>query len=99
MIFNRKTNVIAIVDGNPRIDEDLLEKLNVNNDEHEHLDFSESSDQQVGEYQLEKGSIIWKIQTKDFKQNIEKSEKNIIKWQIERLLIDFVRRVNKVGIG
>ncbi len=66
--FQSKTNMIVIEDDQIKIDEFKFdEKSNVNNDKYENLYFSELSNQQEGEYQLDKGSIIWKIKIEDFK--------------------------------
>ncbi len=60
--------MIVIEDDQIKIDEFKFdEKSNVNNDKYENLYFSELSNQQEGEYQLDKGSIIWKIKIEDFK--------------------------------
>jgi len=75
---------------------DSLEKYNANNYEYEHLKFSELSIQHEGEYQLEKGSILFKIKTDDFKQKFEESEKEYIKWKTKKTLKNFINRINNI---
>ena len=73
-------NIITTVDDYIKIDEfeldeDLLEKSNVNNDDYEHLYFSELSNQQVGEHQLKEDSIIWKSKQKILNRKLKNLRK------------------------
>ena len=73
-----------------KFDELKLES-STNDYEYEHLKFSDLSIKHVGKYQLEKGSILWKI---DFKKKLKEPEKDRIKWQTEKLLKNFINQIN-----
>ncbi len=70
---------------------------NANDYECEHLSFSELTDDVLGEYQLEKGSIIWKIQITELDD--EEFKRNIIKEEIEKPINDFIDQIINVKVN
>jgi len=91
-----------IVDGKVqkiKLDELNLDSLgtNANDYECEHLSFSKLTDDVLGEYQLEKGSIIWKIQITELDD--EEFKRNIIKEEIEKPINDFIDQIINVKVN
>src|SRR6266498_5004151 len=84
------------------LDPSMVSKFN---HDHENLSFSKLSHghKDLGEYQLEKGSIIWKIKTEEFEKskiNTEKSMGKITKRKIENLVKYFIKKLKtKQGHG
>src|SRR6266542_1414584 len=87
----------VIVDGKVR--KISFDELNL--DKHKHLNFSKfSSDHNdaLGEYQLEKYSIMWKIKIDEFekpKVNTEKTKGKFTKEEIENYVKDFIKKINQ----
>jgi len=83
-------HTFVIVDGNVKVFNLTFKDLSkIKNNGYMHLKFSDISeladqDRWLGEYQLEKNSIIWKINVKE-----KQSEIKIIRDEIKNLVNDF----------
>jgi len=93
--------IFTMVDDHIQVDELKFKKaIKTNNDNHiNYSEFSElfnQHDVSSGYYQLEKGSIIWKIKIEELKKqkiNTEKRKGEIIIWEIENLVYDFDKQI------
>ncbi|CAG8518084.1 11623_t:CDS:2 [Funneliformis mosseae] len=94
-LFDNALLESMIVDSNDSIEAKEVEFVKPKND-YDHLTFSEIGDDLGREYQLEKGSIIWKIEEKQkIKVNNEDTKRKNIKGEITQYVRDFDKKINR----
>src|SRR6266542_1240746 len=96
-----KNYTFSIVDGHIKVDQLEFHKvIKTKHHDYDHLKFSNlSSDQNVlGDYHLEKSSIIWKIEIKDLEKqkfNTKESKREMIQKEIKNFEVNFDKQIIK----